>query len=1082
MVNITRNIFNKKKLNSILNNISIESLTEHTILSDIKKIIKNWRILTDKKGTNEISLQDSFLSDFFGKILDYKYINESPNEWHLYREKKTDADATRSDGALGFFMSENEDVRSVIELKSAKTPLDAKQRRKNANYTPVEQAFLYANKFGRKCRWVIVSNYKEIRLYNSASMNEYESFKIFDLTDEAILKKFLYLFLRKNLIEKENKSEIDKLYESNEAEQEKISKEFYAKYKNLRLHLFEHLKEKNKDYNDLILLEKTQKLLDRFIFICYCEDFNLLPERIFKKSMEAVKSPVMFVEITQWDQLKSFFRAIDKGSHPHNINKFDGGLFEFDEILDEKLIISDEIFNNFIEITDYDFNSDLNVNILGHIFEQSITDIEEIKSSIDGKSFDKKRGKRKKDGIYYTPEYITRYIVEQAVAEWLKDRKSKLGYDKLSDLTDEDFNSVQYYKDKKKSGIIKSSNQNIKDHLKFWLSYKEKVSNIKILDPACGSGAFLNQAFDFLYKEGQHVNEEIARLQKGQGEVFRLDEHILKNNLFGVDINPESVEITKLSLWIKTADRRSELTSLDDNIKCGNSLIDDPDVAGERAFKWEDEFADVMQRGGFDVVIGNPPYVRADIDNPDYQKQRRWMEKSGQYETLYEKWDLMIPFTEKALNLLKKYGHFSFIVSNSITTSKYSFKLLDWILENFYLKRVDYFEKIEVFERVGVMPVILSIKKTRQKEETLKIVRKKTFDSVFIKNISQKEIERIGKKVFKKGYIDLKVKVESIKLGDICYISVGMVINADEKLIKGEFAKDDLISFIKTKINTKPFVEGKDLKRYRIEEIKFLEWNTDRAPHKLRRSTFPELYEGDKILRGRVTEGVFDNTGIVCNDGIVIFKKVCDLKGVENNSIRNSISKNNSLSREELEKISEKFDLKYILAVLNSKYANKYLNNNRRHRLVNYFYPDDFRKLPIPKISTQEQQPFIEKADIMLLKNKQLSEIKSDFFNFIKSELKPKKITKKLENWNELNWDDFKKELLKCKSELKDLSLEKRKEWHEYFLQQKKQPIKIKAIIQKTDKKIDKMVYKLYGLTEEEIKIVENSAAKKNLK
>lgn len=641
MPKLTRYIFNRKKLGSVLNNMSLESLADHTTPSDIRQRADKWRSLTEQKiveGKNEISLQDSFLSDIFGKILDYKSIHECPEEWHLYREKKTMTDATRSDGALGFFSSANEDVRVVIELKDAKTSLDARQKRKGANYTPVEQAFLYASKFGKKCRWVIVSNYKEIRLYNrNASMNEYESFVIEKLNHDAELKRFLYLLSRKNLIEKEKQSIIDNLYNSNEAEQEKISKEFYNKYKALRLHLFEHLKEKNSDTDELILLEKAQKILDRFIFICYCEDFGLLPERIFRKMMEAVKNPLIFANVTQWDQLKNLFSAIDQGSPRHHINKFNGGLFEFDEILDGKLMLGDEIFDALAEITDYDFDSDLNVNILGHIFEQSITDIEEIKASLAGESFDRKKGKRKKHGIYYTPEYITRYIVAQAVGGWLEERKKELGFEKLAELTEKDFASVKYYK---KTGGIRSSNKNIKAHLEFWQAYKEKLSDIKVLDPACGSGAFLNQAFDFLYKEGQHVNEEIAKLQKGQTEVFRLDEHILKNNLFGVDLNPESVEITKLSLWLKTADRNSELTALDDNIKCGNSLIDDPQVAGERAFKWEHEFSEVMESGGFDVVIGNPPYGASFII-----KEKEFITKN--YKSCQYKFESYIFFMKK---------------------------------------------------------------------------------------------------------------------------------------------------------------------------------------------------------------------------------------------------------------------------------------------------------------------------------------------------------------------------------------------------------------------------------------------------
>jgi hypothetical protein len=405
MPKIRQNLFNRAKIASILENISTEKLSDDA--AQCRQIIANWYELLREKipeGKNEISLQDDFLRDFFIRILDYKSISESPSaahkEWHLYREKKTITDSTRSDAALGFFSPEKDDVRVIVELKSAKTDLDAKQNRKGLNETPVGQAFSYANKSGKNCKWVIVSNYREIRLYRySPGMAEYEAFFIERLKDEAELKKFLYLLSRKNLINREQDSEIDRLYAANEAEQEKISKEFYSKYKNLRLNIFHHFKERNTNRSELALLEKTQKFLDRFIFVCYCEDLDLLPAQIFRNMIKAVRNPWIFVKISLWDQLKGLFRAIDNGSHAHGISKFDGGLFEFDEILDSELLIEDEIFDELLEISNYDFESDLNVNILGHIFEQSITDIEEIKASIAGKSFDKKKEKEKNTGF-----------------------------------------------------------------------------------------------------------------------------------------------------------------------------------------------------------------------------------------------------------------------------------------------------------------------------------------------------------------------------------------------------------------------------------------------------------------------------------------------------------------------------------------------------------------------------------------------------------------------------------------------------------------------------------------------------------
>jgi len=186
-----------------------------------------------------------------------------------------------------------------------------------------------------------------------------------------------------------------------------------------------------------------------------------------------------------------------------------------------------------------------------------------------------------------------------------------------------------------------------------------------------------------------------------------------------------------------------------------------------------------------------------------------------------------------------------------------------------------------------------------------------------------------------------------------------MVINADEKIAQGEFTKNDLISDMETKVHSRRYLEGKDIDSYLIKRYRFLEWGTSRVPKQLSRPTFPELYTHPKIMRGRVTGGIYDDTGLVCNDSIVLFVRFTDLSGVNNKSIQSSIKKNNSFSRMQLENKSMRYDMKYLLAILNSSYAMKYLNNIRRHRLKNYFYPDDFRKLPIADISLEEQKPLV---------------------------------------------------------------------------------------------------------------------------
>jgi type II restriction/modification system DNA methylase subunit YeeA len=174
----------------------------------------------------------------------------------------------------------------------------------------------------------------------------------------------------------------------------------------------------------------------------------------------------------------------------------------------------------------------------------------------------KKQSKRKKDGIFYTPEYIVDYIVQNSLMKYLSEK--------------EDACLAKY-----------------KDEQKAYQAYQQILQNVKVLDPACGSGAFLVKVFDVLYAENQRVGKLIGALFD-ESNTYK---NILTNNIYGVDLNPESVEITKLSLWLKSAQKGKKLNNLDTNIKCGNSLIDDPAVAGERAFDWHKEFASIMAAG-----------------------------------------------------------------------------------------------------------------------------------------------------------------------------------------------------------------------------------------------------------------------------------------------------------------------------------------------------------------------------------------------------------------------------------------------------------------------------------------------------
>ena len=151
--------------------------------------------------------------------------------------------------------------------------------------------------------------------------------------------------------------------------------------------------------------------------------------------------------------------------------------------------------------------------------------------------------------------------------------------------------------------------------VRFWEAWQDELAAIRLMDPACGSGAFLIEAFDQLHAANQASNDRLQEL-RGHRTLFDLDKRILENNLYGVDLNEEAIEICRLSLWIKTAERGKALTSLDHTIRVGNSIVADPAVH-PKAFDWQTAFPEVFKTGGFDVVVANPPYVRQELLSAD---------------------------------------------------------------------------------------------------------------------------------------------------------------------------------------------------------------------------------------------------------------------------------------------------------------------------------------------------------------------------------------------------------------------------------------------------------------------------------
>ncbi|MBG0768413.1 Eco57I restriction-modification methylase domain-containing protein [Methanococcus maripaludis] len=1010
-------LINKNVLKEKLEKFELSDIPN---LNEKRTVLNKWITEIEDKGIETIkeeALQGLFLGEIFGAVLNYTS-RIGNTEWNLEYEQKTKVDSKKADGALGFFESELKDIHAVIELKDGKTNLDLKQNRKDDKRTPIEQAFDYAAKSGKNCKWVIVSNFKEIRLYNylNTRMEEYHLFDIAELKKEDKFKEFYYLLNFENLISKTGDSKTEKLCSETVTHQKDITKKFYTEYKHIRLNLFENLKAENPEKEEIFLLEKTQKLLDRFLFVYFAEDKGILPPNIIHNVDDDAKKGGMF-RPSRWELFKKLFDCIDKGCKDIGIFAYNGGLFKKDPELDN-LNIPEDIFKELVKISDYDFDGDLNVNILGHIFEQSISDLEEIKASVNGEEFDKTKGKRKKDGVFYTPEYITKYIVEQAVGGWLEDRKNEIGIELFYDITPEELK-----KDRMKTGKGIELKKNSKSHksLEAWKQYKEILKNIKILDPACGSGAFLIQALNYLVEEGNQVNKVISYLQGGTTALFNLKADILRNNLYGVDLNPESVEITKLSLWLNSVEKGEKLTALDNNIKCGNSLIDDIDVAGDKAFKWEEEFKEIIEKDGFDVVIGNPPYgAKLSTIEQNYFKKNYNLGIT----------DTAALFIFKSYKLLKN-GYLGYIIPKSfIYASNYqNTRKIIWneIMEIVDCGKVWDEVKLEqiifLLRKNGNFNIYLSKIRNKELIKSLGIISKdvsKNF-GFFLSGVNNEELK-----------IALKIKEKSINLNNISENKRGDTLqkylsdSGDFFVIGGAEIQREGIKNIKGKIKSE----------YVIKETAKIKENSVLVQNIVAHIENPKPHI-------KITACVPENSDYILLDTI------------------NQITLNLEYSN------------KIIWLLLNSYLLNWYVYRFIYAKAIRTMHFDSVvtSRIPIPKISKKQQAHFIEKADLMLNLNKEFQKKKQAFFKILKISLNLNKISKKLDSFNEIEFNDFVKELKKQKITIpkKDIP-----EYSEIFEEYKKELNNIQSEINKTDSEIDKMVFDLYELTEEEIKLVLN--------
>jgi len=744
-----------------------------------------------------------------------------------------------------------------------------------------EQAVNYA--YYKRCPWAVLTNFETIKILNAEWETPYY-FSSHFMTVKC--NEFLDRFEDLWLLSKEGfeQGSLDKLAEryGKKTKKTSVDKQLLNDFTKFRDMLSKNVTKLNpeKKLTQTELDESIQRILDRLIFIRNCEDRGLEEKKLWEARNET----------KVWKKLKEVFAYYDKN--------YDSKLFTYDPTdakkvhLCDTLDIDDSVMRGIIECLyrtpdksiSYDF-SIIDADTLGTVYEQYLSHI--LKKTEKRATLTENHTHKKEQGIYYTPSNIVGYIVKNALGTLLRDKSGK----------------------------------------------EEKI---RVLDPACGSGSFLIKVFDVLdeYYRQSDKDYNQTRLDLNAGVIFTRKVRTLQDHIFGVDLDKKAVEIAQLNLLLKIAEKGHRLPLLEQNIKNGNSLIEDERLAGDLAFDWKEKFRQVMDEGGFDVVVGNPPYFNIKSDSELRELEDYKLLSNGVVNA-------SALFVKRSIDLLKPNGYLGFIIPKSFAYVDSWKPLRDFIYDNAQLIKI--VDVSKAFEGVLLEQVIIVVKKQKAKEsELVEVVSDFTSPNQHIGQVEYRHIISsntiaFSSNVGEKNLLN-KMNQNSVMLGEISENFRG--IGAQQCVSEAVSGSERILS-------------GKEIQRYSISGY---------HNYFITRESLSLFKKADKLRQPKI---MCQNIVAHIRNHIKI-TATYDETGIQNLDTVNNIVVTDS-----------RFLPKYILALLNSKLISYYTYNFIYSKAIRTMHFDGnySGKIPVKDISIENQKILVEIVDRLKSLTSRLVEI-----------------------------------------------------------------------------------------------------------